>query len=199
MTGLRRDEVLGARWEWLDADAETLTIPPAAEETGALRGEPRRVALPPQAVALLETQREAQLAEGSRSEWIFSTKTRARPHADALKPTLYGLRGRRSNGQPASADKRAKKRSAVLPADVSIHDVRRTVADALLNRLQVAPWIVDHVILGHVRPKILRTYMPTLPLGEARSALAAWAGLLASRGYPLLGRLPRFPWNPRLN
>ncbi len=59
---------------------------------------------------------------------------------------------------------------------MSIHDVRRTVADALLNRLKVAPWIVDHVVLGHVRPKILRTYMPTLPLEEAREALTRWTG-----------------------
>jgi integrase len=179
LTGLRRDEVLGARWEWLDTEAGTLTIPPAAEKTGALRGEPRRVALPPQAVALLKAQREAQLAEGSRSEWIFATRARQgpgkRPHADALKPILYRLRGLRSNGQPATGSKRGKKREAVLPADVSIHDMRRTVADALLNRLKVAPWIVDHVVLGHVRPKILRTYMPTLPLEEAREALTRWA------------------------
>ncbi len=108
LTGLRRDEALGARWEWLDSEAGMLTIPPAAEKTGALRGEPRRVALPPQAVELLKAQREAQLAEGSRSKWIFATKTRKRPHADALKPILYRLRGRRSNGQPASGTSGAR-------------------------------------------------------------------------------------------
>ena len=37
------------------------------------------------------------------------------------------------------------------------------------------PWIVDHVVLGHARPKLLRTYMPTLPLGEARDALQKWS------------------------
>jgi hypothetical protein len=30
---------------------------------------------------------------------------------------------------------------------------------------------VDHVVLGHARPKLLRTYMPTLPLKEAREML----------------------------
>ena len=34
--------------------------------------------------------------------------------------------------------------------------------------------MVDHVVLGHARPKLLRTYMPTLPLGEARDALQKW-------------------------
>jgi integrase len=188
LTGLRRDEVMGARWSWLDADAGTLTIPPEAEKTGRTRGEPRRVALSPQAVALLAEQRAALFAEGVRSDFIFSTTTGERPHGDSLKPTVYLLRGRRSNGQPvaeekpAKADgqrprkkKRAKVRSATLPDDVTIHDVRRTVADALLNRLGAAPWVVDHVVLGHVRPKLLRTYMPVLPLDEARAALSRWA------------------------
>jgi hypothetical protein len=30
------------------------------------------------------------------------------------------------------------------------------------------------VVLGHARPKLLRTYMPTLPLNEARDALQKW-------------------------
>jgi hypothetical protein len=49
------------------------------------------------------------------------------------------------------------------------------VADALLNRIGASPWVVDHVVLGHARPKLLRTYMPTLPLNEARDALEKWA------------------------
>jgi integrase len=62
----------------------------------------------------------------------------------------------------------------VLPDDVTIHDIRRTVADGLLNRIGAQPWVVDHVVLGHARPKLLRTYMPTLPLKEAREALQKW-------------------------
>lgn len=75
----------------------------------------------------------------------------------------------------------------MIPEGISIHDIRRTVADALLNRLGVAPWIVDHVVLGHARPELLRTYMPTLPLDEARAALERWADLLeeiVARGTP---------------
>jgi hypothetical protein len=72
------------------------------------------------------------------------------------------VRGRVAAGDDPQAEKRAKQRNAVLPDDVSIHDIRRTVADALLNRIGTQPWIVDHVVLGHARPKLLRTYMPTL-------------------------------------
>jgi hypothetical protein len=79
-----------------------------------------------------------------------------------------------SNGWTPSKDKRAKQRNAVLPDDVTMHDIRRTVADALLNRIGAPGWIVDHVVLGHARPKLLRTYMPMLPLGEVREALERW-------------------------
>ncbi len=176
LTGLRRDEVLGLRWSWLDLEVGVLSLPPEAEKAGAARGEPRQVPLSRQAIALLAAQRATLFSEGvGSSPFVFATTMGARPHRDALKPILSRLRGLRSNGQPASKDKRAKPRTAALPTDVSIHDIRRTVADALLRRLGVAPWIVDHVILGHVRPKLLRTYMPTLPLKEALEALERWA------------------------
>jgi integrase len=174
LTGLRRDEVLGLKWSWIDMEKGIVTIPPEVEKSGRVRDELRRAALPPQAVALLAEQRSALFAEGIRSEFVFATTTGERPHSDSLKQVLYRLRGRRSNGLPPSTDTRAKRRAAALPDDVRIHDIRRTVADALLNRVGAPPWIVDHVVLGHARPKLLRTYMPTLPLNEARDVLQRW-------------------------
>jgi hypothetical protein len=85
------------------------------------------------------------------------------------------------------------RRNAVLPDDVNIHDIRRTVADALLNRIGAPPWIVDHVVLRHARPKLLRTYMPTLPLGEARDALERWGRELAAILEPGSGLRPPCP------
>jgi integrase len=138
LTALRRDEVLGMKWSWLDLEKGVLTIPPEAEKTGRIRDELRRAALPARAVALLAEQRSALFAEGVRSEYVFATSTGERPR-DSLKPILYRLRGRRPSGLPPSQDKRAKKRVAVLPDDVTIQDIRRTVADALFNRLGAPP------------------------------------------------------------
>jgi len=115
LTALRRDEVLGLKWSWIDLERGVLTIPPSAEKTGRVRDELRRTGLPPQAVALLAEQRSALFAEGIRSEYVFATSTGERPHPDSLKPILYRLRDRRSNGWPPSKDKRAKQRNAVLP------------------------------------------------------------------------------------
>ena len=179
LTGLRRDEVLSLEWRWIDMARGVVTLPPEAEKMGRIRDELRRVALSPQAVDLLKEQRQALFAEGIRSEFVFATITGERPHPDSLKQVLYRLRGRRSNGLPPSKDKRAKRRVAVIPDDVRIHDIRRTVADALLNRIGAPPWVVDHAVLGHARPKLLRTYMPTLPLNDAREALTKWAEELA--------------------
>jgi integrase len=179
LTALRRDEVLALRWEWIDMDKGVLAIPPEAEKAGAVRGEPRLVALSNHAVDVLTRARAAAFAAGIRSPFVFPTSTGERPHRDALKPIVCRLRGRRSNGTLPSSDKRAKVRVAVLPDDCCIHDVRRTVADALLRRIGTEPWVVDHVVLGHVRPKLLRTYMPTLPLAQAREALQKWGDEVA--------------------
>jgi len=173
LTGLRRDEVLGMKWSWLDLDKGVLTIPPENDKVGRIRDEPRRAGLCPMAVTLLTEQRAALFAEGVSSEFVFATSTGGRPW-DSLKPILYDLRGRRPSGKPGSQHRLAKKRVAVLPDDVTIHDIRRTVADSLFNRIGAQPWVVDHVVLGHARPKLLRTYMPTLPLKEAREMLQKW-------------------------
>jgi integrase len=112
LTALRRDEVLGLEWSWLDLERGVLTIPPSAEKSGRVRDELRRTGLAPQAVALLAEQRSALFAEGVRSEYVFATSTGERPHPDSLKPILYRLRGRRSNGWPPSTDKPTTSSSA---------------------------------------------------------------------------------------
>ena len=46
LTALRRDEVLGLKWSWIDLERGVLTIPPSVEKTGRVRDELRRTALP---------------------------------------------------------------------------------------------------------------------------------------------------------
>jgi hypothetical protein len=68
----------------------------------------------------------------------------------------------------------------------------RALRDVVANRIGTPPWIVDHAVLGHARPKLLRTHMPTLPLGEARDALERWGRELAGIVEPA-GALRRAP------
>lgn len=179
-TAVRRGEALAAEWSWLDLEAGVMTIPPDVEKAGKARGgEPRRVALSPQAVAVLKAQRERTLAEGLRaSPFVFPTQSGAMPGPDSLKPTVNVLRGRRANGKPPSTNARAPKRTAVIGDDVEVHDVRRTIGHRLTYDFGVDQTTVDAAILGHVRPKVVRTYAPLLPLGPAREALTLWADAL---------------------
>src|SRR5262249_34000409 len=56
-----------------------------------------------------------------------------------------------------------------------LHDLRRTVADRLLNELRVPPYVVDLGVLGHAPAGLIRTYMPSgVSVREVASALAAW-------------------------
>jgi hypothetical protein len=55
----------------------------------------------------------------------------------------------------------------VLPDDVTVHVIRHTGADALLNRIGTPPWIVDHVNR--------RTRM------SKSSGACAWISAIASR------------------
>jgi hypothetical protein len=46
---------------------------------------------------------------------VFVTSTGERPHPDSLKPMLYRLRGRRSNGRPPSTDKEPSSATRCCP------------------------------------------------------------------------------------
>jgi len=181
LTGVRRDELLGARWDDIDRERGIWTIPPAAEKAGrARRGGPRKVMLSTVALRELAAQRERNMARGhGAAEWVFPTAAGNRPHRDAVKPTLNVLRGLRANGQKPSTDKRAPKREAVIPLDVDLHDARRTLADRLLNVQGVSAYVVDVGVLGHSKPALLGVYAPSAPLSETRAALEAWAVELA--------------------
>jgi len=156
LTGVRRDELLGARWADVDRDQGVWTIPPEFEKSGRRRrrGGARKVALSSAALEVLARQREENMSRSlGRAPWVFPTSEGNRSHRDAVKPTLNTLRGRRPNGT-TSRHKLAKKREAVIPRDANLHDLRRTVADRMLNALSVSAYVVDVGVLGHVKPAL---------------------------------------------
>ena len=59
----------------------------------------------------------------------------------------------------------------MIPVDIDLHDLRRTCADRLLNRLGIPAYVVDVGVLGHSKPQLLGVYAPTAPLGDTRDAL----------------------------
>lgn len=179
LTGVRRDEALGMRWADVDLDRGAWTIPPALEKSGDSRSVPRRVALSDAAVKLLKDQRERTLARGIRkSPYIFPAPDGERLHRDAPKKHISVARGLTPRGKEPSAHKLAKARPRLVPADFRLHDIRRTVADRMLNELEVSAYVVDVGVLGHSKPALLGTYTPSVPQKELRAAMETWAAEL---------------------
>jgi hypothetical protein len=111
-------------------------------------------------VTLLAAQREANMAAGCGSSPEVFPSARG---GIALRPTLDALR------------------DGAFAADIRLHDVRRSVGSRLVEDVGCDAFVVEHVVLGHVRPKLMRTYMPSLKgkaLAAARAALSTWADML---------------------
>jgi integrase len=148
LTGARREEIAAARWEDLDLDAATLTIP--AER--AKNGEAMLIPLPPAAVALLATIRRFA------GPFIFSTTA-----------------GRRPLGAFSQAKGRLDAAIAAQGATVTpfvVHDFRRAVRSGL-GRLGV-PAVVAELCLGHRQRGIAGVYDRHSYLDEKRDALRKW-------------------------
>lgn len=180
LTGVRRDEALSLRWSDVDMDRAVWTIPPEAEKTGETRGEARKVALSTAVLELLADQRQQSMARGrGRSTHVFPGEGGGRLHRNAPKPVIYTLKGMRENGTKPSPHKLAKPRPVLIPEDFRLHDLRRTVADRMLNDLGLSAYVVDVGVLGHAKPKMLGTYAPSVPLKELRDAMETWAAELS--------------------
>ena len=96
-----------------------------------------------------------------------------------MKPTLNGSVDFVQTGSRRAATSGHQNARPPSRLDVTLHDIRRTVADRLLNSLGIAAYIVDVGVLGHAKPALLGVYAPTAPLEDTRKALELWAGELA--------------------
>ena len=179
LTAARRDEVLGLRWSDIDTDREVWTFSPEQEKSGAHRKEARVIPLSKAALAIFAEQRERNMSAGlGGSPYVFPGPDGDRRGRDAPKNTMNVLRGMRPDGTTAKEPKRAKVREQLIPGDVRPHDVRRTVADRLVNDLGVSAYVVDVGVLGHAKPKVFGAYAPGVPLRELRGAFETWASEL---------------------
>jgi integrase len=161
-TGCRVGEALGARWECLDLAAGTWRIDRALQRqrgAGLVLVPPKSAAsrrlvhLPQIAVQALRAHRTRQLEE----------RLAAGPAWQDLLPGLVFTRPDGRPLDPAHVNHRlhAALRTAGLP-DVRVHDLRHSVASALLAR-GVHPKLVQS-LLGHSTPLLtLATYSHVTP------------------------------------
>jgi len=162
LTGQRRGEVAGMRWDALDLDARTWAL--EASETKS--GRAHLVPLSPAAVELLKGLpriTSKQNGEDVLSPYVLTTNGRA-PIADFSKPKRW-------------LDEEMDRLHRTAIPDWRTHDLRRTVSTALA-KLGVEPFIRRRV-LNHALEGVDKVYDRFDYLEPKRKALDLWAQHLA--------------------
>ncbi|PLX37057.1 MAG: hypothetical protein C0606_11095 [Hyphomicrobiales bacterium] len=163
VTGQRRGEVAGMRVAEIDVDATIWTIPGSRTKNKRTHAVP----LSPKALAIIL---EAKTLAGS-SEYLFPSPRRA---GDDDKPITAG--------SLSHAWRRLC--SAVDLNGIRPHDLRRTMATRMTERLGIPRFIVSRV-LNHTSDSggaaaVTAIYDRAEYSAEKRDALEKWAGLLRS-------------------
>lgn len=173
LTAQRREEVSQMRWDELDLEGATWTIPAERYKTG----KPNKVPLSPQALEIIQAQPR------------FEDETHKRPRPYVFTTTL----GKR----PFSGHSKAKKALDTLSkmSGWTLHDLRRT-ARSLMSRAGVPS---DHAerVLGHVIAGVAGTYDRHDYLPEKRAALDKLAQEIERILTPQPAKVVRLPTGQR--
>ena len=154
LTGARRGEAIGLRWQWVDLNSGLITLPPKAHKTGHSTGKPRIIALPAEAQAIIARQ-----PAGEPDTYVF----RAAKGKGALSL---------GNVWPAVRDE------AKLPAALGLHGLRHSIGTHLAMAGASAVELMEQ--LGH---KQITTTLRYIHFSErARSTLADRAASVAMAG-----------------
>jgi integrase len=167
LTAQRRDEVGGMRWTELDSDMNVWTIP----STRTKNHREHAVPLTDVALALIPVRRQSRdhvFGDGPRrqgdSHRGFSGWSKSKAALDAR------ILAARQKAADAGVE------AEPLP-DWRVHDLRRTAATVMADRLGVLPHIVE-AVLNHVsghRAGVAGVYNLARYEAEMRAALRAWA------------------------
>jgi len=169
-TATRSHEGRAMRWNEIDFDRRVWTIPP--ENAKARRK--HEVPLAPGAWSIIERR----FRKRGGSPFVFTGDTGpctvcAQP-GHALAPLNRRLRAL-SIAAGFLKNVGTKEKPQWEGDRIRLHDVRRTVADRMLNVLRIAPYVVDLGVLAHAPAGLIRTYMPSgVALPEVQAAMAAW-------------------------
>ncbi len=163
LTGLRSGELRRARWEDIDREAHTLTIPPVHQKltrAARLKAKPFVVPLSTQAVVALAELRSLDPV------WIFPGRA---PNSSLQEGAMkYGVH-RLFEFQDTPLENTER---------FSPHDLRRTLRTGL-GELRVPPHVAEKC-LNHSLGKLEDVYDQGSYLTERREALQKWADLVDS-------------------
>lgn len=154
LTGARRGEATGLRWQWVDLKSGLITLPPRAHKAGHATGKPRIIALPAEAQAIIARQ-----PAGEPEDFVFKP-------AKGEGPLSLG------NVWPAVRDE------AKLPANLGLHGLRHSIGTHLAMAGASAVELME--TLGH---RQISTTLRYVHFAEnARSTLAERGAAVAMAG-----------------
>lgn len=153
--GLRRSNGIGLKWDWVDFESETITVPAAETKTK----KELVVNIPPPVLAMLARRRAV-----SESPFVFP--------------------GRRDPDKPMNSPGRAHRAVLVLaglPADAcTIHDMRRTLGSAMIAAGADVSEVREQ--LGHSNIATTSIYLNLKPNGTGRRSLDRASALFDGEG-----------------
>jgi integrase len=149
LTGCRRSEIGGLRWDEIDFDEALITLPPSRVKNKR----EFEIPLSPAAMQILKHQ---PMREGR--ECVFG----------------YGAAGYQGwNKSKAELDKRLAVAGARMKGDWVLHDFRRVISTTMHDRLEIPPHVVE-AVLHHVSGRLSRTYNKSKYREQKRQALQKW-------------------------
>lgn len=154
LTGARRGEVVGLKWEHVDLKSGLITLPPKAHKTGSRTGKPRLIGLPTEAQAILVRQ-----PKGEPGDYVFQPSKGEGTLAIA-KPWM------------------AVRKEAALPANLGLHGLRHSLASHLAMAGASAVELME--TMGHKQISTTQRYVHFAE--RARSTLADRAAAVALSG-----------------
>ena len=154
LTGMRRGEATGLRWQWVDLKTGLIKLPPKAHKAGHKTGKSRIIALPAEARAIIARQ-----PAGDPDSFVFKASKGVGPLSlGSLWPAV--------------------RTEAQLPAKLGLHGLRHSVATHLAMAGASAVELME--TLGH---RQISTTLRYLHFAEsARSTLAERAASVAMAG-----------------
>ncbi|MCK1639094.1 site-specific integrase [Bradyrhizobium sp. 157] len=150
LTGCRRGEIGDLQWSEIDLQTGVMTLPPERTKNG----DGLVLTLPPSAQAILKAIPRNQF----RGDFVFGK--RGQKGFNAWSYCTLALNARITA-------------SGNTLEPWTLHDIRRSVRTGL-GRIGIPPHIAERVI-GHLPPKLQRTYDRHDYSGDIKSALLRWA------------------------
>jgi integrase len=169
-TACRNHEVRAMKWSQIDFSRRVWTIPAEVAKAGRAH----QVPLAPGAWQTIERRHKLY---GDQGPFVFSGGKRCN---NCREVGHIGVPlGRTMDRISIKAGLVKNVGTAEEPRwegeNIRFHDIRRTVADRLLNILGIDLPVVDQGVLGHAAGQLVKTYCPSgIALTKVAAALSAW-------------------------